>query len=473
MKTSSAILFLIAALALPLQGEDLLNRAKEILGDAPPYKLDQKNKGNVRETKYPGERYTHFLKSDITGTGRGVVRRKISWFNTEKRTHLHHSAEATIVEEILSSDQDLKNGKLISKFTIIHFSEKIASAKSAITVGPIKSEDAIQLLKEIGEKYGPAMKTTSKRLIEGGLAALAMSFAPIPDGHQVATITVAAIAIPAGFALHFTEWLLNKKLPKITTQDGFYKLSDDDVKAKYPEYESIVTKIRHLEGSVIEAEWQFDKGYTKIDLKNNEEGITNDDKDLIAKMIFRMNPICARTIFPESSKNKSQWSIDAGDIGGMILGTGIDYTHLTGTIHLYNRGPGKRRWPDEKNLGRSTVPVQRIEINRYWDNKIHFAKTFKDKSRLTVGLIPSKGNMLMVLDDGGTKSPVYIRELLIEGKTDSKLQKEPRSLLSTVEFDEANLKMQCSYTQLRERPNQTIEQMVEEISKKAQGSKQK
>ena len=75
--------------------------------------------------------------------------------------------------------------------------------------------------------------------------------------------------------------------------------------------------------------------------------------------------------------------------------------------------------------------------------------------------------MTIVLDDGGKKSPVYVRELYIEGKMDSRLKKEPKSLLAIVEFDEANLKMQCSYVQMRERPKQTIEGMKQEIQSKS------
>ena len=470
MKALCASVFIIAASALTLNGEDLLVRAKELANGVPAYNIDKINKGNVRETKYPGERYTHILKSDITGTGRGVVRRKISWFNTEKRIHLHHTSDAVITEEILSSEKELNDGIIISKFTILHFSEKIGSAKSAITIGQLKCEDAAKLLKELGKKYHDVLQTTAKGLIAGGLMALQASL--IPGPHQVATAPASVAAIPAGLAIHFLDWFLNKKLPEITDPDGFYKLDDKDVKARFPEYESIVAKIRHLEGSEIEAVWQYDIGYTKIDLKNappeiTEEEITEEDKDLIAKMIYRMNPICARTIFPANNKDKRRWSIDAGDIGGMVLGTGIDYNNLTGSIHILNRGSGTRHWKDEEELGRSSVPINRIDIDTYWSNKINFSKIFKDKSKLNVGLIPAKGHMTIVLDDGGKKSPVYVRELYIEGKMDSRLKKEPKSLLAIVEFDEANLKMQCSYVQHRERPKQTIEEMKQEIIKKS------
>lgn len=464
MKKMFAMICIITTTAMTLHGEDLLPRARELVGNMPPYNLDKANKGNVRETKYPGERYTHVLKSDITGTGRGVVRRK--WFDTEKRIYLHHTSEAIIAEEILSSEKELNDGIIISKFSILHFSEKIASAKSAITVGPLKGEDVAKLFKELGKKYHLELQIAAKGLIAGGLMALKASLVPGP--HQLGTVPASAAAIPVGLAIHFIDWFLTKKLPEITDPDGFYKLDDKEVKARFPEYESVVAKIRHLEGSEIEAVWQYDIGYTKIELNNTPPEITEEDKDLIAKMIYRMNPICARTIFPANNKDKRRWSIDAGDIGGMVLGTGIDYSHLTGSIHIFNRGAGTRRYVDEAALDRTSVPIQRFDIDtKYWSNKINFTKTFKDGSNLKVGLIPTKGNMTIVLDDGGKKSPVYVRELVIEGKMDSRLKKEPKSLLAIAEFDEANMKMQCSYVQMRERPKQTLEEMTQEIIKKS------
>lgn len=460
MKALCASFFIIAATSLTLHGEDLLSRAKELVGDMPPYKLDKENKGNVRETKYPGERYTHTLQTDVTGTGRGVVKRKI-WFDTEKRVHFHHTGHTVIAEEILSSDEELKNGKIKSRFTVLRFSEKIGSAKSAITLGSVKSEDIILLLRQAGRKYHKILKITSESLIAGGLKGLLVSL--IPGPQQAAAVPVSITALPTGILIHYIDWFLYKKLPKITDQDGFYTLNDKEVKAKFPEYEKIVMKIRNLEGSVIDAEWEFDKGYTRIELNAPSE-ITNSDKKLLAKMIYRMNPICARTILPANLKD-TNWSIDAGEIGGMVLGTGIDYDSLKGKIHLHNRGKGAMSCADEMVLGRPSVPTLQIDLDPYWDNKIYFSKKWKDKSKLNVGLIPTKGNLTMVVTGGKKKAPVYIKELTIYGKFDSSLRKEPDSLLTIVEFDEANLTMKCSYVQLRERPNQTINEMKQEIRK--------
>ena len=426
--------------------QEWITRLKEIFRDNEPY-VPEKDPGIVKETKYPGEIYTHFFKSDITGIGRAVTERSISWFNSEKSMRFHHQANVIIIEEIVSTESELAAGVVKSKFTVQRFDETFASLKGKMEIGPIGSERLVKALMYLGKQYGAKLKISGVSLIAVGLGVVKM---PLPEmTHKIG----AAGTVALGAALWAIGWVTADVLPKEFDESGYKKLSPDYVKKVFPAYREVVARTRHLEGSTAEAEWQVKKGYTSVKIRPADPQITEDDCRVLAKMIYRMNPVGSRKVLPKGYENKKFWRFKAEDIGGMITVAGADFDTLRGTVTVRNNGKSVKKYPDEQDLKRPKVPVAMLETAEQFGNKIFFVKKFQDGSSLKLSAVPVFKIEMIVDDDRPGAAPVYVRNVSISDSTlEGRMDKNSSGFWEHVAYEESSLKFTCEYNQLRERP---------------------
>ena len=444
--------------------EEWLDRLKDIVGDAGHTKCQV---DNVRETKYPGETYVHNFNSDIVGSGRAVTTRSIKWFSTKKTINLHHISNAIVIEKIISTQDELNAGTIRSEFTVQSITETIKSANGKIEIGPAFDSAAvcsfIKTLAENSPEVRATLNTIGGAMFAAGMTAIT---APVPEFiHKVAGAGTAIL----GAALRGGVWLLYEFVPKNTDEDGNWILSEKTVKNKFPGYNKVVLKLRKVAGTKVRTIWEYDKGYSSVKIINPDgKKLDEKDKELIAKMIYRTNPVGGRFVFPAGYEKKDRWIINTADIGGMLFSAGIDYDSLAGTIGVRNSGISKRTFEDEAKLNnRKAVDVLTVRVDQARKdrkkNEIIFKKTFYEKSSSKKNKVESQieasitpvGHMLIMLADTQSlkSTPIYVREAHFTGNFAGKLEKEAKSLFAQVEFEESSMNARFDYVQLRQSEN--------------------
>jgi len=423
--------------------KDWMPRLKEIFGNDMPYKPTE-NKDLVRETKFPGERYYHFFNSNTTGTGR-VIKKHFWWFDTGRSISFHNQVSIILREEIVSSQKELDDGIIKSKFTVQRFSEFMGNVKGKTDFGITDSTVLAKKILDFGKEHGRDLKDEGRRDLTKGTLEIVAVPDPIDKILGLTKVMKGALYL----ALH---WFTTDYVPKKVDNDGFYKLDSDDVKKRYPAYKEIIEKIRNIEGTEITATWQVGVGYTEIKIKPAAHNIKEEDCELLAKMIYRMNPVGARSIIPKGKENNNYFTVNAADICGLVLPAGADYNTLSGSITFRNRGKDSMDYPDEVKNQRAETPIRRLSIADDFGSKITFGKKFKDGSLLTFTVAP-RGKFEVATDEGKNgDAPVYVRHVEIEGDLNGEIIAGEGSFWSYMEIEKTSLEMKCVYNQLREKP---------------------
>ena len=431
--------------------EEWIDKLRDIVGSSnhTPGVVD-----NLRETKYPGEVYLHNFNSDAIGRGKAVTKRSIKWFSSTKVLNLHHTSNAIVVEKIKSTQDELNQGILKSEFTVQTISESIKSANGKIQIGPVFDSALVcSTIKKLAQ-YSPEVRSAGEKIAGGFIGAgMAAVLAPAPElVHKICGLGSVAI----GGIIKLGLYMFYDVIPPNVNDDGEWILSEENVKKRFPEYNKVVLKLRNVAGTKVETVWEYDKGYTSVKIINPDgKKLDEKDKELIAKMIYRTNPVGARLVFPVGYEKMSRWTINSADIGGMLLNVGIDYDSLSGQINVRNRGVGKREYDDENELKRKSVDVLTIAVDPLaaTESKIIFNKKYNDKSSVSAAIKPI-GHMLIVLDNNKeTAAPIYVREAHFTGKLAGKLEKEKKSFLVDFKFEETSLDVKFDYVQLRSKSN--------------------
>ncbi len=418
-------------------GEDWLERMRKIFGSDPMYDVGDKNLPcPVRELKNPGEMYQHFLTMNVEGVGRSVTKRSLSWFNTAKSFRFNHETSAILSERILSSEQELQNGIIRTEFTLNALNEVLLKGGAGISVGALDSKSLIHLLKDTAHIANPTINATGDAMIALGLAALA---APAPE--LIHKIAGGGVAI-GGALLKFANNAFWKMLGKKTNEENEFIIPGKSLANIYPGAESAVALLRNLQGSKVHAVWEYGKGYTKLELETN--AVKDEDKELLAKMIYRLNPIGARHVFPKGCEDEGDtWLIKSSDIGGLLMTTGFKYDTLTGDVAVVNRGLKEEKYKDEKN----PLNVYRLTTIDRMRNEINFVKGYGANKRLACSFVPH-GELKVVNQDSKGFVPLFVRDIKLYGDLSSRMS-ETDGLLKELSFDDSTIKVSFNYSQLR------------------------
>ena len=441
--TVACLLFSSLLYAAPQREyEDWLPRMREIFGDEQPT-ISDISSVEVRELKYPGQRFQHIAKTDIQGTGKN---RKRIWgfWPIEKNFSFQHETSFILLEEITSTDEDLDEGIIKSRFRVQMFNERLMSAKADMLYGGfISSKDILKSLKKLGEDYGTKIELAAKGMIALGVAQL---LAPEPVVSKIGAITNLA----AGGALKLVSWMAIEKIGGIQDEDGNLILSEKQVHDLFPEFTNVIAKLRKLEGTEVLTTWVPDKGYTQFEI-NDIPGLSKEDKELIAKSVFRFNPVGVNSVLPKNKKGEDNiWAIDVKQVfGGILTTTGISYNSLDGTIWVKDCGVGTQHYDDEAFLTKQDeTDVTTLKTVEGHDNTITFYKEFKDHSFLRTNARPEKGTIVVVTPQKGHPGPRYIKSMETEGKILNHIDK-PAGLLTDINFEENSVTLHFVYVQVR------------------------
>ena len=420
---------------------------KNELGDYSPSKEDF---DNVRETKIFQDSYLHIYQTTIDGKGKMVKRYKW-WPDTEKTINFSMSAKAMLREKITSTKEELAKGIVKSEFMVMKFSERLGVCNAGVSFGVINSQDVLKGLAAWGKFIKKNQKTITKwtsEVISGAKDMLSSK----DEKEQQAAIAVLAVACGVEFASRFSGWLFGDVLSKNIDEEGNYILDGDYVKKIYPGFKQVLVKLRNLEGTKVKTVWEYGKGYTKIDIATHLSEVKEEDKELIAKMIYRTNPVGARHFLPKNKENAKKWTVKADEFASLLSVCGIDFDQLEGEVRVRNRGTKYRKdYPDEKAFGRTEVPVVTLDIDQNYPNLIMFAKKLKNNNDLNIKLIPHGKILIATAKDGETNVPTYVREIPCEGDLKNVLRKHinKSSMLKYVDMEESSVSIQGNYQQIR------------------------
>ena len=414
---------------------------REVVGDV--YNPKEEDYDNVRETKIYKDNYLHTYQSVIDGKGK-VIKKYNWWPDSERKINFSHSAKAVLKEKIISTKEELETGIVKSEFSVVNFSEQFGVCSVGQSFGICNSQDMMKTLIEIG-----SFAKDNKKVVGQLRNAIVLLGVKRQKGALLMILTALGVDAFNRIAVSVGE-----KIKAITDEDGNFVLSDADVRKYYPGFEKVLLKIRNLEGTEVRTVWVQGKGYTQIDIKFSTADVTEEDRKLLATMIYRMNPIGARHILPKDKERKigSKWVITANDFAALFSICGIEFDKLSGEIWIRNRGTKNRNdFVDELDLGRKVVPVVTLDIDKNYHNEIKFVRKLKRNATLDLRMFPQGRLQMATIGQNETNVPTYIREINCEGDFRNFLKKDIRkgSLLKIVDMETGSVKADASYQQIR------------------------
>lgn len=443
--------FILAFTSLALKSDDWKPYIDWVKKECGNYTPSNDDFDNVRETKMCGDNYLHVYQNTIDGKGK-ITKRYKWWPDTNKTINFSHAAKAILREEITSTTQEMEKGIVKSEFYVMNFTEHFGVCRAGMSFGIISSNDILKGL----VNFGTFITTNQKKITAVTIPAIGLALkalvAPVPEAtHKAVALTTLLVASGIEGASRLTGWLLGSKLSQTVDEKGNLILDGDKAKEYFPGFEKVLFKLRKLEGTRVVTVWEQGKGYTKIDIVTNEN-VSEEDKQLIAKMIYRTNPVGARHFYPKNKENAKKWLVGAKDFESVLSLCGIEFKELKGEVQVRHRGTKHRKnFDDEKALGRKEVPVVTLDIDKNYPNFIKFATNIKNDADLDVKLTP-RGRILIATTKPEEKNaPTYIREIQCDGDFENILRKhiKPDSMLLYVDMEESSIKIKGSYQQTR------------------------
>ncbi len=436
--------------------ENWLPRLKEIYGDEQPSVKKDDTIDNARELKYPGQRFTHIGIVELGGKGKLIKKYKY-WFPTEKYVNLEHRSSFIILEEIVSNENELDEGIIKSHFVVQSFNEQLVEADGGMKIGFIDTKDIINTVKTVKETYGSVFDRVADNFIKTGIAtATAAALAPEP----VITKGVALAALSAlgiGLAIKSGSFVIDKALDK-TDDDGNIILSRERIEKLCPDADMMIQKLHRLEGTKIYATWIAQNGerdpnkigYTQLDIETPQDSdVTEDDKEMLCKMIYRANPFGVKSILPDDKKGLgNRWDIDASDVMSWLNTAGIKYDTVQGIIHVLDAGSSQsNRYEDENALQKKKeITVTTLRAVTKNNDRLRFMKKMEDSSQVKMSVIPTSGAIVVV--EPNEEAPKYVKEVNVEGRIESHIDK-PTGLLANIVYEENSVNIKYSYVQER------------------------
>ena len=444
--------------------ENWLPRLKEIYGDEQPSVKMSDTIDNTREYKYPGQRFSHNAAVQLDGKGKLVKKHKY-WVDREKYLQLQHQSSFIILEEIISSDEELDDGIIKSHFTVQHFNEQLLSAKAGMKIGFIDSKGIINTIKGFKASYGSMLDKAADNFIKASLAtataAILAAGAPEPvvtkvgsAGGFATAATLAGIGGTIKIFLRITDYVSDQ-----TDEEGNIILSREKVNKICPEADMMIQKLHRLEGIEIYTTWiaqngkrnPKDIGYTQLDIdkKHLYSDVTEDDKEMLTKMIYRANPFGVKTILPDDKKGiDNTWEIEANNVMTWMATAGVKYDTVNGTIRVRDEGSRKSSdYEDEQSLQKKKeIVVEDLRAITKNNPRLRFMKKMKDSSQVKMSVIPTSGNIVIV--ESNENAPRYVKEVNVKGRIETHIDK-PTGLLADIEYEENSVMINYSYAQVR------------------------
>ena len=327
-----SLVFLVSS---TLHGEEMIDRLREIFKDKEPVTTGTCE--DVRELKYPGQKFWHTMEMTVAGKGQVVTPRCFGWFKTRKVIHLVHTSKLILVEKVVSTDKELEEGIIRTEFRVQRLDEQLGQSRGEFVIGSFSSKEIFADLKTIREKYGDGV-----------------------EENPWLWIATPQLKVWNKFLL-FADHYINS--------DGTVIIDSDTVKSIFPEMETVVSKFRNFRGTRICSTWQYGKGYTSIRFESSM--LDRDTKESLAKLIYRTNPISVKEILPDGKRSGDSWLIDSDTIGGIVFDLGLDFDDIDGALNCHHLGTEMKDGedvPDEYALlEKEPLRLQTIEIPR--DNR--------------------------------------------------------------------------------------------------------
>lgn len=420
MKSHKLLLaiFALSSLFAPIaRGEEMIDIVKRIFKDKDPAQIGKCE--NVRELKYPGQKFWHTMSMTIAGDAQIVTERCWGWFKTRSVIHMVHSSKLILVETVVSTEKELEEGIIRSVFRIQRLDEQLAQSHGESRIGSLSSKDIFKEIKTICEKYG------SDKV----------------EQDPWVWVKNPGLKILNKFLL-WTDRQINS--------DGTVVISGRDLEKAFPEYKVLVSKFRDFKGTVITSTWKFGEGYTSINFLTS--ALKQEDKEAIAKLIYRTNPISVKEILPDGKRSGDTWMIDSDTIGGIVFDLGLDFDDVNGRImcrHLGRAIMDGEDVPDEAQLtGKTQLNMQNIEIPRDDRSLIKLVSYSGKAGDVTISFTPSGRFSIFDDYDKDERHLYYLKEAHISGVLKSKVSRTT-SLLRNIEFKDANLQIRLEYVQNR------------------------
>ncbi len=416
-----AVVWSLCALCAPaLHGEEMIDMLKTIFKEKEPVSIGACE--DVRELKYPGQKYWHVMDMTVSGKGQIVSTRGLLWFNykTKKVVHLMHSSKLILQEEVVSTSKELEAGIIRSEYRVQRLDEQLGECAGEYVIGGFSSKDVFDDFKTICEKYGSDKVENN----------------------------------PWIWALCPELKLLNKFLlwtDKQINSDGTVVVSDKEtIQKNFPGMKQIVSKFRDFKGTVIYAGWEFGKGYTSIRFESSL--LDQETKESLAKLIYRTNPISVKELLPDGKHSGDTWLIDSDTIGGIVFDLGLDFDDVDGSIYCCHRGAEMRDGediPDEfALLKKQPLRLQAIEIPRDERSLLSLISRGDKAGDIAISFTPSGTFSVFDEHDAKGRHLYYLKEAHMEGKLKSTVKRKT-SLLKDVDFTDSDLKIKLNYSQVR------------------------
>lgn len=409
---------IVAIVVMSAYGDEMIDYLRAAVRDDGPIYTGKCE--DVRELKYPGQKFVHAIMMTIEGSGRAVTPRCWGWFNTTKTLYLRHVSNVMLVESIESTEDDLEKGIIRSRFSVQRLDEQLESATSKIEVGPFDSTGFCKWIKSGCEKIG------SDHIEENWLW----------------------WAMPGVKLLNRLVLCVDEKI----ASDGTIVADVDFVSKNLPGYSAAVGKLHDFRGTKLVSTWEYGKGYTSIDFLKT--GLSESDRQMIAKLIYRTNPMSVNDVLPHDKKSGDCWTIDSRVIGGAVFDLGLDFDNVDGAVRCCHRGidlvDGEDVQDEYRLLAKTPMQTKVLEVPRDDRNRMELVTNNDKYGDVAVSFSPYGKIVIFDEHDKDGRHIYYLRDLQMDGFVKSKISRRT-SLLKDVEFTGADLKVHLNYTQVRAR----------------------
>lgn len=381
---------------------------------------------DVRELKYPGQRFIHDIIMTIEGTGTAVTPRCWGWFKTRNTIYLRHVSHVMMIESIESTPADLEKGIIKSRYAIQRLDEQLegANRKGVFETSGgtclFNSANFGKMVKTVCEKFGSDKIEEDRR------------WWLLPN-------------------VKLFNKLLTSADAKINS-DGTFIADSNFLSENLPGYSAIIGKLHNFTGTSLVSTWEFGKGYTSINFLKT--GLERSDQEMIAKLIYRTNPMSVNEVLPADKKSGDRWTIDSRVIGGAVFDLGLDFDNVDGAIQCRHMGVEMLDSDDAADefrlLSKPQMQAKALDIPRDDRNRVELATRNHRYGDVAVAFSPY-GNIL-VFDEHDKKGRhiYYLREVKMDGIVKSKISGRA-NLLKDVEFIGTDVKVRLVYTQTRAR----------------------
>ncbi len=427
MKKNRNKLVVSVAVAFSLlfaRGEEMIDYLRAAVRDDGPCYTGKCE--DVRELKYPGQRYVHDIVMTIEGTGTAVTPRCWGWFKTRSTLYLRHVSHILMIEAIESTPADLEKGVIKSRYRVQRLDEQLEAATKKLdfeTSGGNRLFD--------NATFGKCVKTVCE----------------IYGSDKIEK--------------DWKWWLLpqvklfNRLLlwsdAKIAS-DGTFVADSKFVEENMPGYSAVVGLMHDFIGTELVSKWEFGKGYTSINFLKTR--LTKLDRDMIAKLIYRTNPMSVNDVLPADKKSGDRWTIDSRVIGGAVFDLGLDFDQVDGAMQCCHIGVELLDEDDAADefrlLSKPQMQAKALAVRRDDRNRIDLVTRNDKYGDVAVSFSPYGKILVFDEHDKQGRHIYYLRELKMDGIVKSRISRRA-NLLKDVEFRGTDLKVHLVYTQSRAR----------------------